>query len=98
MAPLSLETAVSIVIGVVLMLVGLAVLLIKPDASQRVFWVVRVLVALGAGFAAAGLLGTLEIEGPVLDLTIKAGGPFALTVLVYLVNPLNPLRGFLSRQ
>jgi len=94
--PISLGTALSILIGVLLILLGLAVLLMRPDANPQVFWVVRVLVALGAGFAAAGLGGTLIIEGPVLNMVIKAGGPFALTVLLILVNPLKPVARFLS--
>ena len=94
--PITLGTALSILLGILLILLGLAVLLMRPDVNPQVFWVVRVLVALGAGFAAAGLGGTLIIEGPVLNIVIKAGGPFALTVLLYLVNPLNPVARLLS--
>jgi len=94
--PISLGTALSILLGILLILLGLAVLLMRPDASPQVSQVVRVLVALGAAFAAAGLSGTIEIEGKVLDLTIKASGTFAVFVIVYLLNPPNPIVEFLT--
>ena len=76
----------SVVLGLSLIIGGL-VFAVLVDLDPQTFFILRVLIALGAGFAAAGILGTLEIENPALDLTVKAGGPIAFTVLVYLVNP-----------
>ncbi len=64
----------SILIGVVFIAAGLLIVLLKADLNPRAFWIVRVVVALGAGLVAAGILGNLTIEGTALNLTIKAGG------------------------
>lgn len=77
----------SIAIGAVFIGAGLTVVLIRDNLNSQTFWIVRVMVALGAGFVAAGILGTFEFGGPWLGLTIKAGGPIGITVLFYLVNP-----------
>ena len=77
----------SILIGALFILLSLIIVLLKPDLGQQAFWIIRVMVALGAGLVAAGILGNLTIEGTVANLTIKAGGPIAVTVMVYLLNP-----------
>ncbi len=86
----------SIVIGAVLIAACLVIVLVKGDLSPRAFWIVRVMVALGAGFMAAGILGNLDITGTVLNLTIKAGGPLAVTVMIYLLDPPKLVRGLLK--
>lgn len=78
----------SIAIGSVFIGVGLTTVLLRDDLSQHAIWVVRVIVALGAGFVSAGILGTIEVGGDALGIAIKAGGPVALTVLIYLLNPI----------
>ena len=78
----------SIIVGAVFIITGLVIALVfRKDLGPRVFWVIRVVVALGAGMLAAGILGNLTISGTWAGLSIKAGGPIAVTVLVYLVNP-----------
>jgi hypothetical protein len=80
-------TIISIVLGLVLIFVCLIIVILNPDLNPQGFWIIRILVSLGAGFVAAGILGNLEISGSVANITIKAGGSLAVTVLVYLLNP-----------
>jgi hypothetical protein len=77
----------SVFTGILLMVAMLVVYIvvnpIPPGAAQAA----RVLLSLGAGLAAAGLLGSLDIEGPVMGVTITAGGGFAVFIVVYLFEP-----------
>jgi hypothetical protein len=43
----------------------------------------------------AGILGSIEITNPVGEVVVKAGGPIAITVFVYWVNPAPFLIGVL---
>ena len=77
----------SIAFGSVLLGIALAVVLIRDDLSDRAFWVVRLIASLGTGFVSAGILGPLEIDGTIAKVMVKAGGPSALTIMVYFFNP-----------
>ncbi len=79
----------SIITGVLFILVGLVVVIIMGNLSPQAFWIIRVMVALGTGFIAAGILGPIDFKGTVKNWTIKAGGPIALTLVIYLLNPPN---------
>jgi hypothetical protein len=61
-------TFVSIAIGMVCIVASLVVVIVIGDLSPQAFWIMRVMVALGAGLVAAGILGTIEIEGSILQL------------------------------
>lgn len=78
---------ISIIIGSVYILVGLLVAVLKPSPAAHIIWVIRVLVSLGAGFVAAGILGTIEISGTVWDISVHAGGPIAVFFIIYAFNP-----------
>ena len=82
-----ISTKASLIIGAIMLLVGLVIPLVFNPIPPGAFWVVRVTVALAAGFMGAGLLGTIQIGNPVGDIIVKAGGPVALTVLFYLKSP-----------
>ena len=86
-SPRQLKTVVSIVIGLVCIVASLVTVIVIGDLSPQAFWIMRVIVALGAGLVAAGILGTIEIEGSLANISVKAGGPFAFAVLVYALNP-----------
>jgi hypothetical protein len=88
----------SVVLGLVLIFGSLILVILKPDINPQGFWIIRILVALGAGFAAAGILGNIEITNPIAKYTIKAGGPIALTVLFYLVNPPKMVRALIQKS
>ena len=77
----------SIIVGSIFILVGLAIALFKKQMSPQTAWILRVIVSLGAGFVAAGILGPIEIGVEWLDVTIDAGGPMALLVFVYWKTP-----------
>jgi hypothetical protein len=83
---------ISIIIGSVYILVGLIVAVFKPTENPQVGWIVRVLVSLGAGFVAAGILGTIEISGTVWDISVHAGGPIAVFFIIYAFNPSQRIR------
>ncbi len=78
---------ISIIIGSVYILVGLLVALFKPTENPQVRFIIRVIVSLGAGFVAAGILGTIEISGTVWNVSVHAVGPIAITFMVYAFNP-----------
>ena len=74
-------------LGLILIFVGLRIAIKNPDLSGTAFWIIRILVSLGGGFVAAGIFGNITISGPILDVSVKAGGPIALTVFFYAVTP-----------
>ena len=88
----------SILIGAIFILVGLIVALIKTNLSPTAIWIIRVMVALGAGFVAAGILGNVEVTGPVAGLTVKAGGPIAITIIFYLINPISRIQASKKKE
>ncbi|REJ87027.1 MAG: hypothetical protein DWQ34_19095 [Planctomycetota bacterium] len=87
---------VSMIIGAVFIAAGLVVTLVNADISDRAFWIVRVMVSLGAALLAAGILGEIEVSGDVLGLTVKAGGPIAVFVIIYLLNPPKTIEAFVN--
>lgn len=78
---------VSILLGAFFLIGSFIILVVMHDLSPEAIWVIRVIVSLGAGFLSAGILGNVSIEGTVANITIKAGGPIAITVILYLLNP-----------
>lgn len=78
---------VGLAIGTLLIVLCLMVVLIKPVIDARVFWIIRVVLALAAGLVASGLSGFIIVERKLLGLTIRAGGPMAVIVLVLLLDP-----------
>ncbi len=78
---------VGLVIGTVLIVLCLMVVLIKPVIDARVFWIIRVVLALAAGLVASGLTGFIVFEHKLPGLTIRAGGPMAVIALVLLLDP-----------
>ena len=84
---MDLFTILSILIGAIFILTGLIIALVKTGLSPTAIWIIRVMVALGAGFVAAGILGNVTIDGTIAGLTVKAGGPIAITIFFYWVNP-----------
>ena len=77
----------SLVLGVIFLLASGIILLVVKPTNPTALWLIRVVVSLGGGFLAAGLLGFIEIGGKVLDIVIEAGGGFAVFLVLYLLNP-----------
>lgn len=77
----------SIVIGLVLIVVGILLVLFIKDINPPALQFIRILVALGAAFVAAGFLGYVTLEGNLENISIKAGGPFVIFVIIYFWNP-----------
>ena len=85
--PSTVAVIASVVMGTILIGVSLTVLLLRDDLSPELANVLRGIFALGAGGVSAGVFGTLEISGPIAGLTVKAGGPIAVTIIFYVVSP-----------
>ena len=83
--PISIRA--SLIIGGAMIALGLLVAIFVIQDPALAAWIIRVTVALGAGFMAAGILGAIEITNPRTELIVKAGGPIAVTVLLYVWNP-----------
>ncbi|MBC8046088.1 MAG: carboxypeptidase regulatory-like domain-containing protein [Fimbriimonadaceae bacterium] len=77
------QNYVAFITGCIFLLIVLAVVLWKETPSPTTFFVIRVLLALAAGAFATILPGFLKIENTL----IKAGGPIAIAVGIYLWNP-----------
>ena len=90
------DTLVSIAIGSAFIAVALTVSLVKEDLNPRAAVIVRAILSLGAGFVAYGIVGNIVIEGPLMGLTVKAGGPIAITVLFYLFDPPSRIRTYVT--
>ncbi|MGQ0505218.1 MAG: hypothetical protein ACT4TC_07835 [Myxococcaceae bacterium] len=69
----------------VLLTVGLSLLVQRPSDIQ--YFVMRVVLALGAAGAAAVIPGLLRVE---LSRGIRAGGALAVFVVIYFANPPSP--------
>ncbi|MCC7540567.1 MAG: hypothetical protein IT379_30400 [Deltaproteobacteria bacterium] len=77
-------------VGFLALLLGIGVFILvrgeKPVPREAMF-IFRVILALaGAGFAAV-LPGFLELDGTVVDISLRAGGALATFAILYLVNP-----------
>ena len=83
--PISIRA--SLIIGGVMIALGLLVAIFVISDPDLAAWIIRVTVALGAGFMAAGILGVIEITNPIGEVVVKAGGPVAVTVLFYVWDP-----------
>ena len=77
----------SLIIGGIMIALGLLVAIFVVQNPALAAWIIRVTVALGAGFMSAGILGAIEITNPIGEVAVKAGGPIAITVLLYVWNP-----------
>lgn len=83
-----LEFSGFIIFGLALVVAGIYIIIkYIQDTQLALFWASRLLISLGAGFVSFGLLGSLEIEGELAQLTIKAGGPIAFTIAVFFGPP-----------
>ena len=78
---------VSVIIGAVFLILGLLIAVFKSNLSPTAKWIIRVMVAFGAGFLSAGLLGFIDLGGSIPGWTIQAGGGVAVFIVVYLINP-----------
>jgi hypothetical protein len=72
----------TILVGLGALLVLLAITLLNPGLGRSAHLTLVVLQAVSAAIATQGLTGQLDISGTWLKWSIKAGGPFALAVLV----------------
>lgn len=81
------KVVVSVGFGLYLMYYGLDLAIEKPGLSKLAFTIVRGATSLGAGFVAAGILGSIEINATErASMTIRASGPIAVTALFYVLD------------
>jgi len=87
------------VLGLVLEVALFAYSVIHGPLPPQSYQIFRALVATGLALMAGALLGSFEFQGNIGGLTVKAGGPLAVLVFFYWVNPAGlpgPLRALLS--
>jgi len=77
----------SVLFGMLLVALGYDTIRGNPEMHARLYQVVRMMIAFGAGFIAAGVTGGIEISGEWGPLTVKAGGPMACVLLFYKFDP-----------
>ena len=77
----------SVSTGILLMVAMLVVQIVLDPIPPGAAHAARVLLSLGAGLAAAGLIGSLDFDGPVMGIAITASGGFAVFLIVYLIEP-----------
>ena len=77
----------SVIFGILLIISMIILMIVKHPMPPEVLQAVRVLIAIGAGFASAGFLGSFQLGGDWKGLAITASGGFAAFLIVYLVGP-----------
>ena len=78
---------VALFVGAAILLSSMTLVFANPVANTTQAWVIRAAVSLSGGLVAMGMLGFLQIGVKILSYTIKAGGPLAVVVLLYTINP-----------
>ncbi len=58
-----------------------------PEPTNQQMFVFRVVLALAAACVGAIVPGFLEIQGKVLEFSLRAGGALGLFLIIYLINP-----------
>src|SRR5262245_19526752 len=77
----------SVLIGALVLILVLAYVRLFGVKSEFEYVILRTFMALAGGYAAAGLLGTIEVKNQF----VKATGGFAVAVLLFLTNPVGGL-------
>lgn len=72
------------ILGLLLILI-IAFTTRSPSAFQ--YWVVRVIMCLAGGAAAAGITGFVNLKGKVGPFVLAGGAGLAVTVILYFCNP-----------
>ncbi len=77
----------TVLFGVLLMAAALVILAAMHPVPSEVYQAARTLLSLGAGFASAGLCGSIDVGGGWKSVTFSATGGFAVFLVVYLIQP-----------
>jgi hypothetical protein len=77
----------SVSLGLLLMFGMLVILIVAHPVPPEAAQAARTLLSMGAGLAAAGLVGSLKFDGNVKGVGITAGGGFGVFIIVYLFEP-----------
>jgi len=75
------------VIGGLLLIAALVAAFTRETMSPPQITLVRTIQSLGGGLLAAGFAGFLTVSGSIAGLALRAGGPMAVFVLLYLTDP-----------
>jgi hypothetical protein len=79
---------IALAVGGAVFVIGLIVIaLLIPQPSDFQLFVFRLVLALAAACVGAAIPGSLEVNGTVKQITLRAGGAIALFVIIYLMNP-----------
>jgi hypothetical protein len=77
----------SMAFGAFLLTAALVAAFMRETMSPAQVGLIRVISSLAAGLVAVGIAGYVTLKGSVAGLALKAGGPIAFAVLVYVVDP-----------
>ena len=75
------------VFGCIFVIVLLVIALAIPEPTSQQMFIFRVVLALAAAGIGAIIPGFLDINGKILDISLRATGALALFVLIYRINP-----------
>lgn len=78
---------VALLVGTAILLSSMILVFVDPVADTTQAWIIRAAVSLSGGLVVMGMLGFLQIGLTIANYTIKAGGPMAVVVLLYMTNP-----------
>ena len=81
------QLIVAFVFGCIFVIVLLVIALAIPEPTAQQMFIFRVVLALAAAGIGAVIPGFLDINGKILEISIRATGALALFVLIYNINP-----------
>ena len=74
-------------IGGALLVATLVAAFVRETMSPPQVSIVHTVSSLGGGLVAVGIAGYLTVTGTIAGLAVRAGGPLAVTVLLFVVDP-----------
>jgi hypothetical protein len=77
----------SLLIGIALMLVVVALVFLSGELDAGREFVIRLLASFGIALASMGLTGFVEVDGNFIPFKVRAGGAIAILLLIYFVTP-----------
>ena len=81
------ELILAFIFGCVFVGVLLVIAVTIPNPTTQQMFIFRVVLALSAAGIGAVFPGFLDLQGKVLEISLRAGGALAMFILVYLINP-----------
>jgi len=84
------EKICGLLFGVIFITIILTLTIYFPDPTPKQYAVFRTILAIAAAGVGGILAGFIHVQGKILKVSVRAGGAFALFVIVYFFNPAMP--------